>query len=497
MLADALGALIAIIDRKGDGNIVPAAIEMMQSLSERGSDSFGLATPNDVFVCDSLRSLSNQHPSSSVAIGYNLNRIFSKDISQPLVDGELRIAVEGRIYPTSEDPDCRKVLSRLEGKKSIELQEFVKEVDGSYVMAMLLRGQLLVARDMLGSRPLYWGESKDIVAFASERKALWTLGIESPQRFPPGGVGAIKEGRVSVQRSDVPVPPTRQEIDLDSAARTLSELIIESIKRRAGDLKRVAVAYSGGLDSAVVASSSRSAGLDVELFTVTARGNGELEHARKTAEELGFPLVVRQYSLADVSKAISQVLRRMEKPNVTDVAVAIPIFWACQLAEQAGHHSIFMGQGADELFGGYDRYISTYQKEGPQEANGLMMRDVLSLSELSFERDEQVSAGTKVELRLPFADRELVGFVLSLPLSLKIGGVEESRQKLVLRRVAKLQRIPGSVSEKPKRAIQYSTGVAASIRVLSRKASLAPQEYISATYRDIWREMRGRALKFV
>lgn len=497
MLADTLGALVAIIDRKGDSNVVPLAIEMMQSLSERGSDSFGLATPDDVFVCDSLRSLSNQHASSSVAIGYNLNRIFSKDISQPIATEELMIAVEGRIYPTSMDPDCKKVLSLLEGKASTELLGCLREVDGSYAMAMLLRGQLLVARDILGRRPLYWAESKDVVAYASERKALWTMGIESPQRFSPGGACAVEDATVSFQRSDVQVPPTQQEIDLDSAARRLSELIVESIKRRAGDLKRVAVAYSGGVDSAVVASSSRLAGLDVELFTVTARGNGELEHARNTAKELGFPLVVRQYSLTDLGKVIPQVLRRMEKPNLMDVAIAIPIFWACQLAEEQGHHAIFMGQGADELFGGYDRYISAYQKKGPQEANDLMMRDALSLPEQCFERDEQVSAGMKVELRLPFADRELVRFVFSLPLSLKIGGVEESRQKHVLRQVARLQGIPSSVSEKPKRAMQYATGVAASIRVLSRKARLAPQEYISEIYNDIRRETHNDAHKSV
>jgi len=98
---------------------------------------------------------------------------------------------------------------------------------------------------------------------------------------------------------------------------------------------------------------------------------------------------------------------------------------------------------------------------------------------------------------LPFADRELVGFVLSLPLSLKIGGVEESRQKLVLRQVAKLQGVPNSVSERPKRAIQYTTGVATSIRMLSRKASLAPQEYISKIYNDMRREMRSRTPKLV
>ena len=489
-----MGALTAIIDRRGDSNVVPMAIEMMRALSERGRDSFGLATQHDTLMCDSLSSLSNQHASSSVAIGYNLNRIFAKDIAQPLVSGELRIAMEGRIYPTSNDPDCRRALSQLQEEPGVKLQEFVKEVDGSYALAILLSGKLMVARDMLGSKPLYWGEFKDIVAFASERKALWALGIESPQRFPPGGVGVAEKGTFSILRSDAEQVNTQREIDLDSAAKILSELILESIKRRSGDLRKVAVAYSGGVDSAVVASSTRLAGLDVELFTVTARGNGELEHAKRTAEELGLPLVAKEYSLADVGKAIPEVLRRMEKPNLMDVAIAIPVFWVCQLAEQAGSNVIFMGQGADELFGGYDRYISAYRHIGSQEASNMMMKDVRNLSELTYERDEQVSASTKVELRLPFADRKLIEFVLSLPLGLKIAGVEESRQKLVLRRVAQLQGISSSVSRKPKRAMQYATGTDSSIRRLARGTGLTPQKYILEHYSRLRRSF-GSASK--
>jgi len=348
-----------------------------------------------------------------------------------------------------------------------------------------------VARDLLGCKPLYWGEANGIAAFASERKALWVLGIESPQTFPPGGAGSVRKGAVSVQGSDAWEPPIEREIDLDSAARGLSELTTESIRKRMGDLKRVAVAYSGGLDSGVIACCSQATGLDVELLTVTVKSNGEFEHAKRTAKELGFPLVAKQYSLTDVRAAISQVLQRMEKANVMDVAIAVPILWASQLAEEKGVQAIFMGQGADELFGGYDRYILAYQRRGPEEARRMMMKDILNLSELSLERDEQVSAGTKVELRLPFADRELMRFVLALPLSLKIGGVEESHQKLVLRRVAKLHGIPSSVSERPKRAMQYSTGVDASIRSIAREAGLTPQMYVLETFNHIRKKLRN------
>jgi asparagine synthetase B (glutamine-hydrolysing) len=101
---------------------------------------------------------------------------------------------------------------------------------------------------------------------------------------------------------------------------------------------------------------------------------------------------------------------------------------------------------------------------------------------LNLERDDQATAGTKAELRLPFCDWSLVKYGLALPIRLKIGGTEEHLQKLVLRKVAHLQGIPAFISDKPKRAVQYSTGVAASIRLLARRAAMSPQEYVSKQF---------------
>ena len=492
MLVNVLGALVAIIDRKNKGNVIPAAIQMMKSLSERGNDSFGLATHDKVFLCESLRELSESRIHSSAAIGYGLNRIFSKDIPQPLADGTTRLAFEGRIYPTSEVPDCEKALSLTEERTDNGLGEFVHRVEGAYAAAIMHNGQLAVARDLLGCKPLYWGEARGIMAFASEQKALWTIGINMPRRFPPGEVWVLGAGDISVRKPD-DLTCHAHRSDIDSAAEELSDLVVESIRRRSGDLKRVAIAYSGGVDSAVVASSSALAGLDVELFTVTMRGNGEVEHAKRSAEALGFPLTVKQYSLSDLRSSIPEVIKRIERADVMSLAIAVPIFWVAQLAEKEGFQAFFAGQGADELFGGYDRYVTAYQREGPEKANEMMMKDVQRIAELNLERDEQATAGSKAELRLPFSDLDLVRFALSLPIHLKIGGTDEALQKLILRRVAQLQGVPKSASERPKRAMQYATGVASSIREIAKQARITPRDYVSKQYDRFTRRLLVRS----
>jgi len=488
-----LGALVATADRRNMRNVVPAAIRMLQRLSERGSDFFGLATSDHVYCSDSLGQLSNKQMHSPVVVGYGLKRIFPKDIPQPIASNELRLAFEGRIYPTSGASDCDRALSWIKENTSVGLRTFVREVDGSYAVATLEDGRLSIARDPLGCKPLYLGEKEGIVAFASERKALWAIAVDSPISLLPGAVETISEGTVSMHQPDVSEPSACEETDLDSAARRLSELLVESIRNRAGDSRRVAVAYSGGVDSAVVASSSRLAGLDVELFTVTMRDNGELEHAEKSAEALGLRLVAKKYSPSDLRQVIRKVLWRIEKPDVMNLAIAVPMFWAAQLAEENGFQLIFAGQGADELFGGYDRYIAAYHREGPEEASRLMTRDIQNLSGSSFERDEQATSGSRVELRLPFANLDLVRYVQSLPLDLKIGGVEEALQKHVLRRVAQLQGIPRFISEKPKRALQYTTGVEAAIRLVAGQESLAPHEYVSRFYEQVRRDQHDMA----
>jgi asparagine synthase (glutamine-hydrolysing) len=477
-----LGALAAIIDQRKQGNVVPSAIQMMRSLVSRGNDSFGLAISDGLLFHESLNMLADCKVRSAIAVGYNLNQILPKDIPQPLQRDDLRFAFEGRIYPTSEISDCKKALERIEEPNDIELGKFVKRVEGTYVLAAMHNDRLLIARDLFGCRPLYWGEIKGMMAFASEQKALWTLGIDIPRRLPPGSIYNVASDSAPIQTSIISEHPTIERIDLDSAAKKLSELLVESVRKRSGDVRSVAIAYSGGVDSAVLASSCRLAGLEVKLFTVAVKDNAELQYAKQSAKALEMPLIVKQYSSSDLERSVPEVIWRTEKTDLMNLCIAVPVFWASKLAAENGFAVIFAGQGADELFGGYDRYITSYQRDGPEKANDMMMRDVQRIAELNLERDDQATAGTKTELRLPFCDWSLVRYGLALPIRLKIGGTEEHLQKLVLRKVAHLQGIPAFISEKPKRAVQYSTGVTASFRLLAKRAAMSPQDYVSKRF---------------
>jgi len=165
---------------------------------------------------------------------------------------------------------------------------------------------------------------------------------------------------------------------------------------------------------------------------------------------------------------LSKVLWLIEEPDAMKVAIAIPIYWAAEVASKLGYKVLLTGQGSDELFGGYRRYLKEYAQSGASAVQDAIYRDVALSYEKNFQRDSMVCSFHKIELRLPFVDREVVHFSLSLPLSLKIDSMTDPLRKRVLRRVAQNLDMPPFIVNKTKKAIQYSTGVDKALRRMAR-----------------------------
>jgi asparagine synthase (glutamine-hydrolysing) len=93
-----------------------------------------------------------------------------------------------------------------------------------------------------------------------------------------------------------------------------------------------------------------------------------------------------------------------------------------------------------------------------------------------------------VELRLPFATHEIAKFATELPVELKIEMKDKGLRKLVLRRVAENLGLPQFITEKPKRAIQYATGVNKTIKKLATMKKMPVKEYIQEAFKTAFKE---------
>lgn len=409
-------ATIAVLNKRGE-DAAPAVMAALGPLRKEKVECFGMASPSTVIMEKDLRSLQAMKVCSPVVIGCAF-----QEHESPLAKMEkAALAFDGRMYaPTLKPSSAIAVAEKLQREREKTVEKFVKSIEGDYSLIAAEPERIMAARDPIGVQPLYYGETAACAALGSNRKLLWRLGIEETRSFPPGHVGFIsREGfrfkPVKTLAYSEPRPTTMQ-----NAADSLSKMLKRSVRLRVRDVKEVAVAFSGGLDSSVIAFLAKRSRVDVRLIHVSLRGQPETDEGKKAAEELKLPIEVCLFGEEEVAKVAAKVVELIEEHSPVKAAIGIPFFWTAKKAADEGFKVLLAGQGADELFGGYQRYVNEYLTDGDETVRKTMFADVTALHESNLERDVKICSFHDVELRLPFASHRIAEFALGLPVELKI-----------------------------------------------------------------------------
>lgn len=483
-----MGALVAAVNKAGE-NVVPTVVAMLRELKHRGNSGHGVATPDLVTSAKRFEELNVNKLSSSVALGHNLSCILPRDQMQPVQGDGFTVVFEGRLFPSPNPPDLPEVNEIVEKLGSNPLRNassIIEKLEGSYVFALADSNKIVAGRDVFGATPLYYGDNDTVCAVASERKALWKIGVEDVWSFPPGQLAVIDAHGFSFYPVKMLRMPPKETVGMETAARALQLLLLESTRKRVSDLEAVAVAFSGGVDSSVVAVLAENAGLNVQLVSVGLEDQREVLFTEEAAEALGLPLRLQTYTVSELEETLAEVLWLIEEPNPVNACIAVPFFWLAETTSKLGYPVLLAGQGADELFGGYQRYLTEYSRSGAEAVEQKMFHDIENAYRTNFQRDNQTCSYHGVELRLPFIDREVVDFVLRLPLRLKIDSVEDRLRKRVLRRAARNLEIPSFVADKPKKAVQYTTGVTKALQRLAKDEGLTLREYVKKAFSRVY-----------
>ena len=250
--------------------------------------------------------------------------------------------------------------------------------------------RLLLARDRLGIKPLYYARNKDGFAFASEIKAILGSGVVSPsldqsalvsylrllwvpepgtlfegiRKLPPATYLTLRSGREDiVSYWEIPTPDPDPASLPDAAAR-LRDALEHAVERQLRADVPVGAFLSGGLDStALVMLAARSPAREIRTYSIgfspsDLRRDGaadELRYARLAARAAGTKHEEIILS-SDVGSLLRRLVRMLEDP-VADPA-AINAFLLCEAARPTST-VLLSGTGGDEVFGGYRKYLAT------------------------------------------------------------------------------------------------------------------------------------------
>jgi asparagine synthase (glutamine-hydrolysing) len=333
------------------------------------------------------------------------------------------------------------------------------QTPGAFAFLTLIQDKLIAGRDIVGQKPLYFGQTRDgTVAFASLRSPLVSIGIREPEPVPPGKVirGADR-GYETLNDYSLEEPEEESIVESD-ATRTLDELFREAVGRVVP--RGSGIAFSGGLDSALVAYKAKSVGLEPELISVGLKGQQELGHAERTAKSFGLHVNICELSSSEILNSLPDVVEIIETADPVIVGISVPIYFACQRAREMGLSYLAAGQLSDELFGGYGKFEDIALRDGTDTLGREMFDSVVAASVKDFDPGDKLAVAADLELCCPFAYLPLVKYALKLPSSLRVNlSNGKVIRKYVLRRLAARMSLPESVVDRPKKAVQYSSGV--------------------------------------
>lgn len=472
---------VAVLDKSGE-NVVPKIIEVLKALSPEGTSHFEIATPSTVAPAKETKSLRVQKLSSPVAVGLTKSKHSTETELVRLEDAT--VVFEGRVYSPKSTPIVE-LMAKPSHDYGSMAEDFVNDVEGDFSLMATKADEIVAARDPIGVEPLYYGENASVAGLASNKKALWKLGITEPKSFPPGNVAIVNKAGFKFKPVKTLGYLEPKPITLQDAAEKLQKLLEQSVQLRVQGLQKAAVAFSGGLDSSVVAFLVKKCGVDVQLVHVSLENQPETEEAWSAAEELGLPLQVHLFKEADIEKVIAKVVGLVEETDPIKASIGVPFFWTAEKTAEAGVRVLLAGQGADELFGGYQRYVNEYLAEGDDKVRRTMYNDVVNIHESNIERDEKICGFHDVELRLPFASCQIAEFALGLPTELKFEKKADSLRKLVLRKAAENWGLSEAITKKPKKAVQYGTGISSALKKLAKKKKVSLADYVNGFFQKM------------
>jgi asparagine synthase (glutamine-hydrolysing) len=350
------------------------------------------------------------------AVGLGHRRLAIIDLSdaaaQPMgnEDGRLRVVFNGEIYNHAElraelertgrhrwrtaGSDTEVILHAFEEWGIDSLHRF----RGMFAFALWdgRAGELWLARDRVGVKPLYYARRPDRLLFASEIKAILAdpaqpravdehalfdylsfLAVPAPRTLfdgiakLEGGTWARvgRDGEVRVQRWwDVwdGVTPNTRASDAELATQVRDELR-ESVRLRTLSDRPVGLLLSGGLDSTTnLALFAEGRAEPINTFSIGYTGESgsapdELEHARRAAAAFGATAFERRLEARDLIDFLPRMVRHLDEPNADPVCV--PVYFLAEMARREGVVVCQVGEGADELFWGYPRWRTMLERE--------------------------------------------------------------------------------------------------------------------------------------
>ena len=252
----------------------------------------------------------------------------------------------------------------------------------------------------------------------------------------------------------------------------LEESIINVIRNNV-EGKDVGIAFSGGLDSGLVAALAKKYAKSVTLYTCGTNNAFDVSAAMGLSEKLGLPWVHVPIYKGNVEDYIRDMIVATGTSDPFTISYELPLFCVCMSSEE---DCILTGQGADEFFMGCAKFVG----QSDEDYKILAAAGVERLVDVSVPCEKKIAAHFGKDLVYPYTDPVVISEIQKIDPE-ELRPVDMESRKSVLKEVAIDLGYP-FLATRTKKASQYGSGTTDLVRSLAKKNGMMYNQFIASLY---------------
>jgi len=326
-----------------------------------------------------------------------------------------------------------------------------KYFKGSFALVIVdKKGNIYLARDFLGRKPLYYYKDSETLMFASEVKSIIEF-TSDIKEFPPGSymMNLLKPEVIKIV--DVDNYTIIKDQDFEIQEDKLEYYLLKSMDMRINDNNlNLGVWLSGGLDSSLVAALLREFTDKVYTYSVGYDGSPDLVAAKEVSDYLGTEHIDYKLNTEELFLNIPKAIYHLESFDAPLVRSTLGNMIASKIS--ASSDIVFSGEGGDELFAGYDYFLEYDSSKVIQEE---LVNAINSLHNTALQRVDRTANAYGVNVKLPLLDENLLNYVLKIPPKNK---VRTNTGKYILRKIAS-KYLPDNIAWRDKDKFWEGSGI--------------------------------------
>jgi asparagine synthase (glutamine-hydrolysing) len=227
----------------------------------------------------------------------------------------------------------------------------------------------------------------------------------------------------------------------------------------------IGLAFSGGVDSSILAKVLKDEKKNITLFTVSFCNDEDINFSKEIAKRLNLKILSEIVTIKNLEDGLKIVLNNINFERLVRLENCVGFYYIFKLASRHGIKNVFSANGADELFCGYHIFANSFSSRKIED----LMVSLVKIAKKDKKEIDKIAAIFDINYFCPFLSEKFIDFALKIPVIYKMKNESDKLRKTILRSVALKMGVPSSAVYKPKKAFQYSSGLHKAIIKLTKR----------------------------